>query len=85
MSLKKNLQSFLVLFQLSGTRVLQKKRKKSKIVSTATANLNTARGQVEGGGTQPAGIICGGYTTSPSNATEEFTGPAPATVTIDTD
>ena len=52
---------------------------------STTANLNTARGQVEGGGTQPAGIICGGWVGSPSGATEEFTGPAPATVTIDTD
>ena len=52
---------------------------------TATANLNTARGQLLGGGTTPAGIVCGGYISAPSNATEEFTGPSTATVSIDTD
>ena len=47
--------------------------------------MNTARGQVEGAGVVANGMICGGWVGSPTNATENFTGPAPATVTIDTD
>jgi len=52
---------------------------------STTANMNTARGQVEGAGVVANGMICGGWVGSPTNATENFTGPAPATVTIDTD
>ena len=50
-----------------------------------TANMNTARGQVEGSGVVANGMIAGGWVGSPTNVTENFTGPAPATVTIDTD
>jgi len=52
---------------------------------STTANMNTARGQVEGAGVVANGMICGGWVGSPTNVTENFTGPAPATVTIDTD
>jgi len=47
-----------------------------------TTSLNTARSQNLGGGTTPAGIVCGGYVSAPSNATEEFTGAAATTKSI---
>ena len=52
---------------------------------STTATLNTARSQMQGSGTSNAGMVAGGWVGSPTNATENFTGPAPATVTIDTD
>jgi len=52
---------------------------------STTATLNTGRSQMQGSGTSNAGMVAGGWVGSPTNATENFTGPAPATVTIDTD
>ena len=40
---------------------------------------------MQGSGSSSAGMVAGGWVGSPTNATENFTGPAPATVTIDTD
>ena len=51
---------------------------------SAAGNLNAARVLGAGGGTQTAGIVAFG-TPGPGIATEEYTGAAPATVSIDTD
>jgi hypothetical protein len=37
--------------------------------------MATARDNLDGAGTQTAGLAFGGYTGTNSNATEEFTGP----------
>jgi hypothetical protein len=51
---------------------------------SAAGNLNAARGTGGGGGTQTASILSFG-TPGPGIATEEYTGAAPTTVSIDTD
>ena len=53
---------------------------------TASTALSTSRMNSGGGGTQTSSICSGGRSTSAVlNNTEEFTGAAPATVSIDTD
>ena len=50
--------------------------------STSPATLNVARSQAAGQGTSTSALLFGGTSTAYLNATEEFTGAGPATVTI---
>jgi hypothetical protein len=51
--------------------------------ATNPGSMNTARGYLEGCGTQPAGLAIGGNDGTNLNVTEEYTGAgAPNTVTI---